>query len=210
MRRKLISVVATAFALGTLVGAPVASAAHDGDSLTLFGKITDFDKTDNGDEGMSEGDEISFAYDLYEDRHSEAGDGDGTCEVVEFDAGDGEGEGHGHDGYSASNNHGHDDVSFEADCAAVFNTDDGGIDVEGTVTDSDFEDKKVELDIVGGSGDFDDAGGVAVIEFFDHHRSHSAQHAGDDHGGGADDDDDAHEDGSEHKAPVFKVTFDFS
>ncbi len=190
MRSKLLGVVATAFVMGSMVGAPLASAHHDEDALTLYGKITDFEKTDTGDEGPSKGDELSVAYDLYSTDHEAAGDGDGTCEVVEFEEGDGGAHGH---GYSAS----HEGANFEADCANVFRLDDGDIDVEGTITDEDFKAGALEFDIVGGSDEYSDAAGVAVIEFVRHHKSHSASHedgASDDHG---------------HDAPIFKVTFDF-
>lgn len=149
--RKLAIVVASAL-LGGLVGAPSALAGDDED-FTLSGRFTEFDREDNGKHGWSEGDEVDFAFDLFDGRH-DAGDGDGTCVITEFDR-------HDHD--------------FAADCEVTFDLEDGELEMEGEVTDDDFRDGKVVLDVVGGSGDYDDADGTAT--FTGRHRDHRGGHA---------------------------------
>ena len=138
--RKLAIVVASAL-LGGLVGAPSALAGED-DDFTLSGRFTEFDREDNGDRGWSEGDEVDFAFDLFDGRH-DAGDGDGTCVITELDRRK---------------------RDFAADCEVTFDLEDGDkLDMEGEVTDEDFRKGKVVLDVVGGSGDYDDASGKATF-----------------------------------------------
>lgn len=48
---------------------------------------------------------------------------------------------------------------FTADCEVVFDLDDGKLQMEGEVTGEDFKRGKVVLDVVDGTGDYDDAEG---------------------------------------------------
>lgn len=145
--RKLAIVVTSAL-LGGLVGAPSALAGED-DDFTLSGRFTEFDREDNGDRGWSEGDEVDFAFDLFDGR-DDAGDGDGTCVITELDRGK---------------------RDFAADCDVTFDLEDGDtLDMEGEVTDEDFREGEVVLDVVGGSGDYDDASGKATFTGSGHRR----------------------------------------
>ena len=160
--RKLAIVVTSAL-LGGLVGAPSALAGED-DDFTLSGRFTEFDREDNGDRGWSEGDEVDFAFDLFDGR-DDAGDGDGTCVITEFDRGE---------------------RDFAADCDVTFDLEDGDtLNMEGEVTDEDFHEGEVVLDVVGGSGAYDGASGQATFSGGGHRRgghAHghgvSAMHAG--------------------------------
>lgn len=175
--RKLAVVVVSGVTLGGLTaGSPAAwaheahsEANHDGDDFTVFGRFTDFDRQDNGEEGWSEGDEVSFAYDLFQRGEGQVGDGDGTCVITQLDK---------------------DDHEFEADCDGAFDLDDGRLDLEGTVSDDDFRDGSIELDVVDGTGDYEDAAGTVTFsragEKHDgggHH--HAAMQDGVGHHGGA-------------------------
>lgn len=152
--RKLADVVASVLAMvGTALGAPAAWAGH-GDKLVVVAKLTDFEKKDHGKEGVSEGDELVFEYDLFDKSRKKVGDGAKACELTKVDR---------------------DEHEFEADCEALFELEDGDIETEGEVTHEDAKDGKIVLDITGGSGDFKDADGKAVIEPL--HRDH-AQEAG--------------------------------
>jgi hypothetical protein len=151
--RKLAVVVASAL-LGGLVGAPSAMAGDDED-FTLTGRFTEFDREDNGDRGWSEGDEVDFAFDLFDGR-DDAGDGDGTCVITKLDR---------------------DDREFAADCDVTFDLEDGDtLDMEGEVTDDDFREGEVVLDVVGGSGDYDDASGKATFSGDRHGRRGGHSH----------------------------------
>jgi hypothetical protein len=123
-------------------GASDGGSHHKGDGdFTLFGRFTDFEKEDNGKEGWSEKDVVTFAYDLF-DRGGRAGDGDGSCTITELDK---------------------DDHEFAADCEQVFDLEDGNLDLEGTITDEDFKAGEIVLDIVDGSGDYKDADGTVTF-----------------------------------------------
>ncbi len=138
--RKLAIVVTSALQ-GGLVGAPSALAGED-DDFTLSGRSTEFDREDNGDRGWSEGDKVDFAFDLFDGR-DDAGDGDGECVITELDRGE---------------------RSFAADCDVTFDLEDGDtLDMEGEVTDEDFREGEVVLDVVGGSGGYDNASGKATF-----------------------------------------------
>ena len=160
--RKLAIVVTSAL-LGGLVGAPSALAGED-DDFTLSGRFTEFDREDNGDRGWSEGDEVDFAFDLFDGR-DDAGDGDGTCVITKFDRGE---------------------RDFAADCDVTFDLEDGDtLNMEGEVTDEDFREGEVVLDVVGGSGAYDGASGTSTFTGGGHRRgghSHghgvAAMHAG--------------------------------
>jgi len=168
--RKLAIVVTSAL-LGGLVGAPSALAGED-DDFTLSGRFTEFDREDNGDRGWSEGDKVDFAFDLFDGR-DDAGDGDGECVITELDRGE---------------------RSFAADCDVTFDLEDGDtLDMEGEVTDEDFREGEVVLDVVGGSGAYDDASGQATFTGGGHRRGgHGHGHSvslmnksgGHGHGGG--------------------------
>ncbi|MGH8999174.1 MAG: allene oxide cyclase barrel-like domain-containing protein [Acidimicrobiia bacterium] len=150
--RKL-AVIAVSAVLGGLVASPTALANHghdrdSDDNFTLTGNFTDFDAEDNGRRGWSEGDKIDFEFDLY-DRRDFAGDGDGTCKVKDVDR---------------------DDHEFTADCDVTFDLDDGTLDMEGEVTERDFHRGRIKLDVVDGSGDYDDADGTATFSGGDRHR----------------------------------------
>lgn len=179
--RKLAAVVTSTLVLGGLLGtAPAAWADHgDLEDFTVYAKITDFEKEDNGKEGWSEGDEISFEADLYEDRHERAGDADGMCEMLEVNK---------------------DDKEFEADCNVLFDLDDGELEVAGTIDEGDFEDHEITLPIKGGTGDYDAAEGDVTFEPLRHHAHHDGGH---DEGHGHDGDN------GDHRAPIIKVSVDF-
>ncbi len=166
--RRLTAVVASGLLLGGVVIAAPAWADHSGlDDFKLTGEFTDFDYEDNGDDGFSEGDVVTFAMDLTDEDGDEAGDGEGTCEMTSVDR-----EAH----------------EFSADCESVFHLDAGDLDMSGEVTDEDFKNKEVTQDIDGGTGDYDGASGtVTFTKADDHggggHGHHHAVSAGR-HGGG--------------------------
>jgi hypothetical protein len=69
---------------------------------------------------------------------------------------------------------------FAADCDVTFDLEDGDtLDMEGEVTDEDFEEGEVVLDVVGGSGDYDGASGQATFSGAGGHRrgGHSHGHS---------------------------------
>lgn len=179
MRR--LAVVAASVLVLVGAAAPTASADHT-DKLVVFAKVTDVDKQDNGSEGLSKGDEVAFEYDLFSKDHDEVGDGTALCEVTKA--------------------HG-DDHQFESTCKALFALEDGKMDgkikTAGDVTGDDLEDGKFVFKITGGTGDFEDAEGKAVIELLhERHHPHAANH---DHG----------KDRPGHgKHLVAKVTFTFT
>lgn len=155
--RKLTALVASATLLGGVLVASPAAWADDDDDFTLTGEFTDFDR--DGDGRPDEGDEFSFEFDLYDDDGDDAGDGDGTCELTEVDRRDRE---------------------FTADCEVVFDLDDGELEMEGEVTEEDFKDGKIVLDVVDGTDDYDDAKGEATFRsargHHDHDRDHGRHH----------------------------------
>jgi len=196
--RKMASLFASALVLGGVsVVSPVAW-AH-GDDLTVFAKVTHFEKTDNGREGPSEGDEYSFTADLFDEHWSDAGTSDGDCVLAEVE---------------------HEDGDLTADCTIAFDLDGGDIKAAGPVSDDDFH-HQFTLPISEGTGDHQGAEGEVTIERLrrdddhghGHHGYHATQddgpdgheghdrHDGDDH----DDHDDHHGHGGDH---IFKVTFD--
>lgn len=144
LRRRTRSVVVTTSMLiaGLGAGAPAALANQRHDNFTLNGRITDVDRQDNGREGWSEGDRITFRYDFRNE-----GDGDGVCRIVKLDRRDRE---------------------FKADCRATFDLDHGRLDLEGTITDDDFRHHDVSLDVVDGTGRYRNAGGTATLRKADH------------------------------------------
>jgi hypothetical protein len=142
---------------GLTVASPAAWAERgSADDFTVYGKFTDFDYDDNGKDGKSKGDVLTFAYDLYE-RGGQAGAGDGTCVITELDRAD-------HD--------------FAADCEQTFHLDGGTIDMEGTVTDEDFRNGEVVMDIVDGTGDYRDAGGTVTFTKAGDHKENHGQKMG--------------------------------
>jgi hypothetical protein len=202
--RKFLVLAASLMVIGAFTAAtPAAWADHGVDELVVIGEITDFEKTDNGEEGLSEDDEFAIAYDLFDEDGEEVGAGDGSCVLTKVEKKSKDK--HSHSAQDHGKGHGHDHPSFEADCEAIFELDDGDIEVAGTVTDEDFKDGSIVLDITGGSGDFDDAEGEVEIEPLDGHghghgRGHSHSAAG--HDGG--------KDGGKHKGDhKFKATFTF-
>lgn len=142
-KRKLTALVALALG-GGMIFSPAAWAGddRDDDHFRLTADITDVEKDDHGKSGPSEGDEYTIEFDLF-DRGGRAGDGVGTCELVKVDRGDRE---------------------FEADCEGTLELDDGDLELEGTITDEDFDDEKIVLDVVDGTGDYRDAEGRATFE----------------------------------------------
>jgi hypothetical protein len=172
--RKLAVVVTSGIVLGGMtVGSPSAWAhghshgsSGDGD-FTVYGRFTDFDKQDNGEEGWSEDDVVTFAYDLFEKGAGRVGDGDGECTITELNK---------------------DEHDFSADCEGVFDLEDGELDLKGTITDEDFKSGEIELDVIGGDGDYRDADGTVTFSKPDHDgKSHDkgsyhTAHAGEDHG----------------------------
>lgn len=162
--RKPTGIVASALLLGGVVVASPAAWAGSDDDFTLTGEFTDFDRKGHGH--PSEGDEFSFAFDLFETDGDDAGDGDGTCELTELDRRHRE---------------------FAADCEVVFELDHGDLEMEGEVTDEDFEEGKVVLDVVGGTGDYEDAEGKATFRpARHHHKGHGHRHARYEAAGGGD------------------------
>jgi hypothetical protein len=151
---------------GVLVGSPAAWAHHSGDldDFKLTGEFTDFDYDDNGKDGPSKGDVVTFAMDLTDEDGDEAGDGDGTCELTKVDR-----EAH----------------EFTADCESVFHLDAGDLEMSGEVTDEDFRNGEVTQDIDGGTDDYDEASGTVTFTKADDHGDghHHASSAGGRHGG---------------------------
>lgn len=166
--RKLTGVVASVLLLGGVVVASPAAWAGSDDDFKLTGEFTDFDRDGHG--RPSEGDEFSFAFDLFDDDGDDAGDGDGTCELTDVDRRHRE---------------------FTADCEVVFDLDDGKLQMEGEVTEEDFKRRKIVLDVVDGTGDYDGAEGKATFRSAGHHQRHQGhghhharyQAAGDGHYG---------------------------
>lgn len=166
--RKLAVVVTSGVMLGGMtVGAPSAW-AHQGDThgssddgdFTVYGRFTDFDKEDNGEAGWSEGDVVTFAFDLFQKGEGQVGEGDGECTVTEADKAERE---------------------FSADCEGVFDLEDGTIDMAGTVTEEDFHSGEIEMDIVGGGGDYDDADGTVTFSRPEGHGGHGGHGGHDGH-----------------------------
>lgn len=143
--------------LGTVSEATPAGA--DSDDFKLLGRLVTFDGADYGDEGPSGGDETVFTYDLYRRGQAvAAGDGDGGCFREESGA---------------------------RLCVGQFFLDGGEIDIEGPADSDVFGDRAATLDIVDGTGDFENVSGRAHIKPLDK-------------GDGS---------GPDHRS--FKVTFDF-
>ncbi len=170
--RRLTAVVAAGVLFGgVLVGSPAAWAHHSGDldDFKLTGEFTDFDYDDNGKDGPSKGDVVTFAMDLTDEDGDEAGDGDGTCELTKVDR---------------------EAREFTADCESVFHLDAGDLEMSGEVTDEDFRNGEVTQDIDGGTDDYDEASGTVTFTKADddgdgHHHASGAggRHGGHGHGG---------------------------
>ncbi|MGH8989968.1 MAG: allene oxide cyclase barrel-like domain-containing protein [Acidimicrobiia bacterium] len=188
----MTALVASAVLFGGFIVASPAAWANGLDDFELTGEFTDFESDDTGRDGPSEGDTFDFKMDLFDEDGDDAGEGDGTCELTDVNRRDRE---------------------FTADCEAVFNLDDGDLEMEGEVTDEDFSNREVVLDITGGTDDYDDAEGtVTFTPADDHHgkggRYHSthADHGG--HGGHGDHGDRDHGDRrGDHKVDI-DVDFD--
>ena len=147
--RKLVVAFTSVLVLGGFaMTSPAAWANHDLDDFTVYAKITDFDKEDNGKEGWSKGDKVSFEADLYESRRERAGDAAGTCELLEINR---------------------DDDEFEAKCRVVLDLDDGELKVGGTIDEDDFDGGELTLPITGGTGDYEDADGDVTFEPLRYH-----------------------------------------
>ncbi len=158
-KRKFTALVVLALGGGVIYSpAAWANSGHDHDRFKLTADITDVEKDDNGKDGPSEGDVYTLEFDL-SDHDGDAGDGDGTCELVKVDRQDRE---------------------FEADCEGTLDLDDGKLELEGTITDDDFDDRKVVLEVVDGTGDYEDAEGTATFEPAGDH--HDRDRHGDYHG----------------------------
>jgi allene oxide cyclase-like protein len=158
--RKLAVTTATVLAL---VGAtaPAAWAHDDGGTLEVIAKFTKFDAKDVGDKGPSEGDFVLFGYKLFtktgDHGFDPAGHGGGGCKLTDVDL---------------------EDHEIDSMCKAVFALDGGKIVTAGEVSHADLEDGRITLGIAGGTGDYADAEGEAVIEFIDHgDHPHDGAHA---------------------------------
>lgn len=199
--RKLAVAVASVLALvGALVGtaAPAAWADHPGDTLEVVAKFTDFEKKDLGEKGPDKGDVVMFAYKLFsstgDHKYEKVGHGGGGCVLTEVDV---------------------EEHVFDSACKAVFALEDGKIVTVGTVSHEDMEDGRISLPVVGGTDDYADAEGKAVIEFVDHGKHGDAHPHGvsvaSHHEGG--DGDMKHGDGKhgkgDHGMGLAKVTFVF-
>ncbi|MGH9001266.1 MAG: hypothetical protein ACRDY7_17960 [Acidimicrobiia bacterium] len=201
MRRHCAIVIAAAVVGGMAIASPSAWADHD--DFTVFGKITDFDKTDKGDDGPSEDDVVTVKADLYDTDHDDAGEALSKCVVTEFEGDRDHKGGDHHSGGMSAYDHGddgdHGDFEFSADCWAGFKLDDGKILASGEITGESFEDGEFTFDIEDGNGDYDDAEGTVEIEFLSRHGKHHSQaYEAMDHG-----------DGDHHHAPIFKASFEF-
>lgn len=175
--RRLTAVVASGLLLGGfVVASPAAWAGDSNDDFDLIGEFTDFDGDDTGRNGPSEGDEFSIEMDLFETDWDDAGDGDGTCELTEVNRRDRE---------------------FTADCEGVFHLDDGDLEMEGEVTEDDFRDKEIVLDITGGTDDYEDADGTVTFTPRDDHHGKGGHHHAQNAGG--------HDGGRRHKGGNHKV-----
>ena len=172
--RRLTAVVASGLLVGGVVMAsPAAWADHPNglDDFKLTGEITDFEGDDTGRDGPSEGDTFTIDMDLFDKHGDDAGDGEGTCKATHVDRQKRE---------------------FTADCEGVFHLDDGDLEMEGEVTEDDFRDRRIVLDITGGTDDYEHADGTVTFTPADDHGKgghrhaqggYEAQHAGD-HGDG--------------------------
>ena len=175
--RRLTAVVASGLLLGGFVLASPAAWADHGSSngledFDLTGEITDAEKDDTGDKGPSEGDTFTVKMDLVDEHGDEAGDGEGTCEATEVDR---------------------DAHEFTADCEGVFHLDGDDLAMSGQITQDDFKDKEIVMDIDGdvSTGDYEGAAGtVTFTRAEDHgdggHHAHSVRtydHSGDGGGG---------------------------
>lgn len=194
-----MSLLASAVVLGLVaVASPAAWAS--GDHLTVFAKVTHFEKTDNGKDGPSKGDEYSFAADLFDEDWSDAGTSGGDCILTEVER---------------------QEQEFTANCKIGFDLHGGDIRAAGEVRDDDFHHHKITLPIRGGTGDYQGAEGKVTIERLrrgDHHEHHGYEATDDDGHDGhegreghddhdrqdRDDRDGHHEQGGDR---LFKVTF---
>jgi len=183
--RKLAAVVTSGIVLGALVVPGAAWGHGDFEDFTVYAKITDFDREDNGHEGFSEGDKITVTADLYDESREQVGDSKGVCEVVEFDK---------------------EAEEFEADCKILLDLEDGKLKMAGTITHDDFVEHDVRLPIEGGTDEYDGAHGEATFERLRYHASHDGGHGkdhGDGHGGHG------HGHGDYHDPPIIKISVDF-
>lgn len=144
MRKLTIGLCALALSGGPLVAPPAALAGDD--DLTLTGTVTDFDRTDRGDRGPSEGDAWSVRFDLTDDG-DDAGTGVSRCVLTDVDRSEHE---------------------FTARCFKALDLGDGKIRAAGTVTQDDLKDGEVSLPITGGTGDYEDAHGEITTELKGH------------------------------------------
>lgn len=163
--RRLTAVVASGLLVGGfVVAAPGAWADHGSsgggnEDFDLTGEFTDFQKDDQGDEGPSEGDTFTVKMDLFDEHGDEAGDGEGTCEATKVDK-------EAHD--------------FAADCEGVFHLDGGDLAHSGEITDEDFKNGEIVMDIDGdaSTGDFEGSSGTVTFSRPEGHGHGDGGHHG--------------------------------
>jgi len=106
--------------------------------FNVTAKVTDINKDDNGRDGPSPGDRLSFNTDLF--RGNRVGSGDGVCVITDDPA--------------PAND-------FISKCRVTFRLPDGTLLMEGKVTGSDFGNGEFTIPVVDGTGSFHDAAGEA-------------------------------------------------
>lgn len=163
MKRTLSALVVSSVVIGGGFAVPSVASAHGerADHFTLTADITAVEHEDHGHEGPSKGDVYTFEYDLADHDGADAGTGASVCELVEVDR-------HDHE--------------WKADCEGTLDLDGGQLELEGTVTDEDMDAGEAVLDVVGGTGDYEDAAGTATVAHLGEHHGDGghmhAQHAG--------------------------------
>lgn len=209
--RKLATAVLSGVVLGALVVPTAAWGTHDLEDFTVYAKITDFEREDNGKEGFSEKDKFTFEADVYDEDADRVGDGKGACVVKELDK---------------------EREEFEADCGVLLDLEDGKLKMAGTIDEDDVDDGKVTLPIVKGTDDYDGAEGEATFEPHgrdrhgddrhgdhghgdhgdgDHGKGHHPHFAAQGHDDGEKGHDKGHEKGHGHheRSKVIKISVDF-
>ncbi len=192
--RRLTAVVASGLLLGgVLVASPAAWADHANglEDFNLTGEFTDFEKDDTGKKGPSKGDTFTVTMDLFDEDGEEAGEGESTCEATHVDR---------------------DAHEFTADCEGVFRLADGKLKMSGEVTQDDFKNREIVLDIDGGTRDYKEAAGTVTFTPADdgkgHGRHHGKEMSAQDHGGHDKGHDKGHGKGPGHHKVDIDVDFE--
>jgi hypothetical protein len=136
--RRLGAVITSVLVLGGM-GFVASPAWGDRDrDFKVTAKVTDIHKDDNGRDGPSPGDRLTFNADLF--RGNRVGRGDGTCVITDDPA--------------PAND-------FISKCGVTFELPDGNLRMEGKIAGRDFGNGEFTIPVVGGTGDFKNAVGEA-------------------------------------------------